>query len=72
MPDDVFKLLHWKESHPVAGFWTAVVISYLLAIASWNFLEKPILSLKKFFEAKSIGKLESNVPLPAAKDSGTP
>jgi peptidoglycan/LPS O-acetylase OafA/YrhL len=71
MPDDVFKLLHWKESHPVAGFWTAVVISYLLAIALWNFLEKPFLGLKKFFEIKPNSKLESSVPSPAAKDSGT-
>jgi peptidoglycan/LPS O-acetylase OafA/YrhL len=71
MPDDVFKLLHWKESHPVAGFWTAVVISYLLAIASWNFLEKPFLGLKKFFEGKPNSKWESSVPSAAAKDSGT-
>ncbi len=71
-PDDAIKRLHWKEAHPIAAFWLAVAASYLLAIASWNFLEKPILSLKKFFEAKSIGKLESNVPLPSVKDSGTP
>jgi peptidoglycan/LPS O-acetylase OafA/YrhL len=71
IPDDVFKRLHWKEAHPIAAFWLAVAASYLLAIASWNFLEKPFLSLKKFFEIKSIGKLESNASLPAVKDSGT-
>jgi peptidoglycan/LPS O-acetylase OafA/YrhL len=71
MPDDVFKLLHWKEAHPVAGFWVAVVISYLLAIASWNFLEKPFLGLKESFEIKPNGNLQSSVSSPVAKDSGT-
>jgi len=71
IPDDAFKRLHWKEAHPIAAFWLAVAASYLLAIVSWNLLEKPILGLKRFFEVKSIGKLESDVPLPAVKDSGT-
>jgi peptidoglycan/LPS O-acetylase OafA/YrhL len=71
IPDDVFKRFHWKEAHPTAGFWVAVVISYLLAIASWNFLEKPFLGLKKFFEIKTAGKWEAVVPSPAAKDSRT-
>jgi peptidoglycan/LPS O-acetylase OafA/YrhL len=71
IPDDLFKRLHWKEAHPIVAFWVIVVASYLLAIASWNFLEKPFLRLKKFFEIKSIGKRESSVPSPAAKDSGT-
>jgi peptidoglycan/LPS O-acetylase OafA/YrhL len=71
IPDDVFKLLHWKEAHPMAGFWAAVVIAYMLAIASWNFLEKPFLGLKKFFEIKATGKWESNVPGLAGKDSRT-
>jgi peptidoglycan/LPS O-acetylase OafA/YrhL len=71
IPDDVFKQLHWKEAHPTAGFWAAVVISYLLAIASWNFLEKPFQNLKRFFELKTTGKWESGVPSPVAKDSGT-
>ncbi|HET7107283.1 MAG TPA: acyltransferase [Candidatus Acidoferrum sp.] len=60
IPDDAFKRLHWKEAHPVAAFWLAIAASYLLAIASWNFLEKPILKLKRFFEFK-----------PAAHDSAT-
>jgi peptidoglycan/LPS O-acetylase OafA/YrhL len=71
VPDDVFKRLHWKEAHPMAGFWAAVVFSYLLAIASWNFLEKPFQNLKRFFELKTTGKWESGVPSPVAKDSGT-
>jgi peptidoglycan/LPS O-acetylase OafA/YrhL len=71
IPDDVFKRLHWKEAHPVAGFWMVVVISYPLAIASWNFLEKPFLGLKKFFESRTVGKWEPDAPSPAVKDSGT-
>ena len=68
-PDDAFKRLHWKEAHPIAAFWLAVAASYLLAIASWNFLEKPFLNLKRFFEIKPVGEWEANVPSPAAKDS---
>jgi peptidoglycan/LPS O-acetylase OafA/YrhL len=71
IPDDALKRLHWKEAHPSAAFWVAVAASYLLAIASWNLLEKPFLGLKKFFEIKPAGKWESIVPPPAAKDSGT-
>jgi peptidoglycan/LPS O-acetylase OafA/YrhL len=70
IPDDVFKGLHWREAHPIAAFWVIVAASYLIAIASWNFLEKPFLSLKRFFEDKPAGKGEANVPSPAAKDSG--
>ena len=70
IPDDAFKRIHWKDAHPIAAFWVIVVASYLLAFASWKFLEKPFLSLKKFFEVKPIGNWESNVPSPAVKDSG--
>jgi peptidoglycan/LPS O-acetylase OafA/YrhL len=71
IPDDVFKRLHWKEAHPTAVFWAGVVISYLLAIISWNILEKPFQSLKKYFEIKLAGKWEATVPSPEVKDSGT-
>ena len=71
IPDDVFKQFHWKEAHPVAGFWVVVLISYPLAMASWNFLEKPFLGLKRFFESKTAGKWEPDAPSPAVKDSGT-
>src|SRR5258708_16275949 len=53
-PDDAFKRLHWKEARPIAAFCLAVAASYLLAIASCNFLDKPILSLHKSVEANSI------------------
>jgi peptidoglycan/LPS O-acetylase OafA/YrhL len=70
IPDDVFKGLHWKDAHPIAAFWGIVAASYLMAIVSWTFLEKPFLNLKRFFEIKPVGKWEANVPSPAAKDSG--
>jgi peptidoglycan/LPS O-acetylase OafA/YrhL len=71
IPDDIFKRFHWKETHSMAAFWAEVAISYLLAIASWNFLEKPFLSLKKFFEISPASGWESRIPSPVAKDSGT-
>jgi peptidoglycan/LPS O-acetylase OafA/YrhL len=69
IPDDAFKGLHMKESRPIAAFWAAVAVSYLLAIVSWNLLEKPFLKLKKFFEIKPVGKRGSGVRLPAPEDS---
>ena len=71
IPDDAFKRLHWKEAHPLAAFWLAIAASYLLAIVSWNFLEKPFLKLKRFFEFKPAGEWESSAPSPAANDSKT-
>ena len=35
-------------------FWAALLAAYVLAIASWYLLEKPILGLKRFFEFKNI------------------
>jgi peptidoglycan/LPS O-acetylase OafA/YrhL len=71
IPDDALKRLHIKEAHPIVAFWAAVVASYLLAIASWNLLEKPFLKLKRFFEIKANSRRESTVPSAEAKDSGT-
>jgi peptidoglycan/LPS O-acetylase OafA/YrhL len=70
IPDDAFKRLHLKDAHPIAAFWLAVVASYLLAIVSWNLLEKPFLKLKRFFQSKSSDGWDSGVASPAAKDSG--
>ncbi|HWY06324.1 MAG TPA: acyltransferase [Candidatus Acidoferrales bacterium] len=69
IPDDALKRLHIKEAHPIAAFWAAVGISYLLAIVSLNLLEKPFLNLKRFFETKPNGRLESSVPAPEARNS---
>jgi peptidoglycan/LPS O-acetylase OafA/YrhL len=69
IPDDALKRLHWKEGHPVAAFWAAVVVSYLVAIVSWNLLEKPFLNLKKFFESKSDNRCESSVASAEVRNS---
>lgn len=49
LPEDAFKTspLYW--AHPHLAFWAALVLSYALAFASWNLLEKPFLRLKRFF-----------------------
>ena len=70
IPDDAFKRLHLKDAHPTAAFWLAVAASYLLAIASWNLLEKPFLKLKRFFQSKSTDTWDSAPGAPSAKDSG--
>ena len=69
IPDDAFKRLQIKDAHPISAVWAAVGVSYLLAIVSWNLLEKPFLNLKRFFETKSKGRPESSVPLPEARNS---
>jgi peptidoglycan/LPS O-acetylase OafA/YrhL len=71
IPDDALKRLHIKDAHPNVAFWVVVGVSYLLAIVSWNLLEKPFLNLKRFFETKTNARLESRVPSPEANDPGT-
>jgi peptidoglycan/LPS O-acetylase OafA/YrhL len=68
IPDDAFKRLHLKDAHPIAAFWLAVVASYLLAIASWNLLEKPFLKLKRFFQTRSNEGWETGIGSAAEKD----
>ena len=69
IPDDAFKRLHLKDAHPMAAFWLVVAASYLLAIVSWNLLEKPFLKLKRFFQAKRNAAWESDAVAPVAKNS---
>jgi peptidoglycan/LPS O-acetylase OafA/YrhL len=40
------------DRHPAVELLIILVGSYLMAFLSWNLLEKPFLSLKRFFEAK--------------------
>ncbi len=69
IPDDVFKRLHWKDAHPLAAFWAIVAISYLAAVVSRSLVEKPFLSLKRFFEMGAKSKLKAKVASPAARGS---
>jgi len=49
IPLDVVKVLH-LEKHAFLSFSIAGVATYVLAVLSWNVLEKPFLRLKRFFE----------------------
>jgi peptidoglycan/LPS O-acetylase OafA/YrhL len=53
IPLDVVKVLH-LEKHPFPSLALTTGATYALAVASWSFLEKPFLKLKRNFEAKKI------------------
>ena len=53
IPLDVAKTFH-LDRHPLMVLPVAIVGSYALATLSWNLLEKPFLSLKRFFEVKLV------------------
>ncbi|HXH67014.1 MAG TPA: acyltransferase [Candidatus Limnocylindrales bacterium] len=69
IPDDVIKRLLWKDAHPLAAFWAILAISYLAAVVSRSLVEKPFLSLKRFFEMESRSKLEAKVASREARGS---
>jgi len=50
IPSDGLKSFH-LNAHPVIVLIVTAAITYLMATLSWNFLEKPALRLKKYFEA---------------------
>jgi len=58
IPFDVTKVTH-LDRHPLVALSVTVVCSYLLAAASWMFLEKPFLQLKRFFDLKSVAPVLS-------------
>jgi len=51
-PDDFLKAIHF-HLHPAVAFFPVVACAYLMAILSWNLLEKPFLTLKGRFEFAS-------------------
>ncbi len=53
IPLDAAKALH-LDTHPIFSLLITATATYLIAILSWNFLEKPFLKLKRFFEAKTV------------------
>lgn len=69
LPEDVFKVDRLYITHPHVAFWAAAAISYILAIASWNLLEKPFLRLKRFFEGDKDRAKAAEIPLRPASDS---
>jgi peptidoglycan/LPS O-acetylase OafA/YrhL len=51
IPLDAIKAFH-LEQHQFLALPITVTVTYVMATLSWNLLEKPVLSLKRFFEAK--------------------
>jgi len=51
IPFDVEYSLH-LDRHPVLALLMGLTASYVIAILSWNLLEKPFLRLKRFFESR--------------------
>jgi peptidoglycan/LPS O-acetylase OafA/YrhL len=47
----------------MATFWASILVSYVIAIASWYLLEKPILRLKRFFDNKAVWQGDQSVAL---------
>jgi peptidoglycan/LPS O-acetylase OafA/YrhL len=51
IPLDVTRIVH-LGTHPVLSLSLTTMATFALAILSWNWLEKPFLRLKRFFEAR--------------------
>ena len=50
IPFDMAQLFR-LDQHPVLALLTGITASYVMAILSWILLEKPFLSLKRFFQS---------------------
>ncbi len=72
LPEDVLKAFRLERTHPMATFWASLLAAYVLAIASWYLLERPILGLKRFFENK-FGRLapDSTTSSPPSRPEAT-
>jgi peptidoglycan/LPS O-acetylase OafA/YrhL len=66
IPFGVVQTLH-LDRHPYLPLPVIFISSYVLATLSWNLLEKPFLSLKRFFQSKPVG--QNSVELPTVDDS---
>ena len=51
IPLDIAVLFH-LDRHPILALLMGLAASYVMAILSWNLLEKPFLGLKRFFESR--------------------
>lgn len=61
IPSGVVQTLH-LDRHPWLPFPFIFVTSYLLAAVSWFLLEKPFLSLKRFFQSPPVARGSLEVP----------
>ena len=55
----IAETLHF-DRHPFLLLPVILVLSYALAVLSWNVLEKPFLKLKRFFEAERVDPNPAN------------
>ena len=53
LPGDGAKSFH-LDRFPFLALSASIIATYAIAILSWNFLEKPFLKLKRFFETKQV------------------
>jgi len=65
LPQDVFKTSRFYWVHPHLAFLAVLVLSYMIAFASWNLLEKPFLRLKCFFENAAPRSASTVLPTPS-------
>ena len=59
IPIGMVQVLH-LDRHPYLPLPIIFVVSYALAMLSWNLLEKPFLSRKRFFDSKPLGTDRAN------------
>jgi peptidoglycan/LPS O-acetylase OafA/YrhL len=67
IPFGMVQSLH-LDRYPPLELLIILVASYVLAILSWNLLEKPFLSLKRFFEVKPKTWKGLDLPIAAIRD----
>ena len=54
IPYDIAPRLNFLAKHPILALPIVIAASYVAAILSFNFFEKPFLNLKRFFESKPV------------------
>ncbi len=62
IPFGIVQTFH-LDRHPYLPLPLIFITSYLLATFSWNLLEKPVLSLKRFFEFKPVRRDSVEMPI---------
>jgi peptidoglycan/LPS O-acetylase OafA/YrhL len=59
IPLDAAKAFH-LEKHQFLALPITAAVTYVMAATSWNLLERPVLKLKRFFEARRVRPSEAN------------
>jgi peptidoglycan/LPS O-acetylase OafA/YrhL len=67
IPVGMVEALH-LDRHRFVPLPFIFVMSFVLAALSWNFLEKPFLYLKRFFEPRSAERVSRSVSISVAPD----